>query len=86
MFPNPVPPEYDGPLAIKGLARDARIKITDLSGRLVFETIANGGEAIWDGRDYLGKKASSGVYLVFANSTQDFETAEAIVTKIVLVR
>ncbi|MBK6544669.1 MAG: hypothetical protein IPG12_05280 [Saprospiraceae bacterium] len=86
VFPNPVPPEYDGPIAIKGLARDARIKITDLSGRLVFETIANGGEAIWDGRDYLGKKASSGVYLVFANSTQDFETAEAIVTKIVLVR
>jgi hypothetical protein len=62
------------------------VKITDLSGRLVFETISNGGQAIWDGKDYLGRKASSGVYLVFANTTQDFESAEAIVTKIVISR
>ncbi len=86
VFPNPVTSDYEGPIAIKGLARDARVKITDLSGRLVFETIANGGQAIWDGKDYLGRKASSGVYLVFANTTQDFENADAIVTKIVITR
>ncbi len=86
VFPNPVKPEYEGPIAIKGLARDARIKITDLSGRLVYETFANGGEAIWNGKDYLGRKAASGVYLVFANATQDFETTEAIVAKILLAR
>jgi ligand-binding sensor domain-containing protein len=86
VYPNPVTPDYNGPIAIKGLARDSRVKITDLEGRLVFETIANGGQAIWDGNDYLGRKVSSGVYLVFANTTQDFETAEAIVTKIVITR
>lgn len=86
VFPNPVTPDYDGPIAIKGLARDARVKITDLSGRLVFETIANGGQAIWDGKDYLGNRTTSGVYLIFANTTQDFETSEAIATKLVIVR
>jgi hypothetical protein len=86
VFPNPVGPEYTGPIAIKGLARDSRVKITDLNGRLVYETIANGGEAIWNGKDYLGRKAASGVYLVFANTTQDFENAEAVVTKIVISR
>lgn len=86
VFPNPVTPDYDGPIAIKGLARDSRVKITDLSGRLVYETISNGGQAIWDGKDYLGRKTSSGVYLLFANSTQDFESAEAVVTKIVIQR
>lgn len=84
VFPNPVAPDYTGPIAIKGLARDARVKITDLSGRLVFETFANGGQAIWDGKDYLGNRAASGVYLVFANATQDFETTEAVVSKIVI--
>ncbi|MEN0006590.1 MAG: hypothetical protein AAF798_20725, partial [Bacteroidota bacterium] len=62
VFPNPVRPEYDGPIAIRGLARDANVKITDVNGKLVFETTANGGQAVWDGRDYNGRRASSGVY------------------------
>lgn len=86
VFPNPVPHDYEGPIAISGLARDARYKITDLSGRLVYENFANGGQAIWDGRDYLGRKVASGVYLVFANTTQDFETSDGLVTKIVVGR
>ena len=67
-FPNPVRPEYNGPIAIKGLARDANVKITDVSGQLIFETTALGGQAIWDGRDFSGRKASTGVYLVFSTS------------------
>ncbi len=67
-FPNPVRPEYDGPIAIKGLARDANVKITDVSGQLIFETTALGGQAIWDGRDFSGRRASTGVYLVFSAS------------------
>lgn len=86
VFPNPVPHDYEGPIAIRGLARDARFKITDLSGRLVYEDFANGGQAIWNGRDYLGRKVATGVYLVFANTTQDFETSNGLVTKIVVGR
>lgn len=68
VYPNPVRPDYDGPIAIRGLARDANVKITDLNGQLVFETQALGGQAIWDGRDYTGRRANSGVYLVFSTS------------------
>ncbi|MEM9916446.1 MAG: two-component regulator propeller domain-containing protein [Bacteroidota bacterium] len=84
-FPNPVRPDYEGPIAIKGLARDADVKITDVSGQLVFQTRALGGQAIWDGRDYNGRKANSGVYLVFSTSTQNSENPDAIVTKILLM-
>ncbi len=84
-FPNPVRPNYDGPIAIKGLPRDARVKITDIQGKLVFEAEANGGEAIWNGRDYNGEKATSGVYLVFSTSQSAFEQPDALVTKILIV-
>ena len=84
-FPNPVRPDYEGPIAIKGFARDANIKITDISGRLVFETTALGGQAIWDGRDYNGRKANSGVYLVYATRTSNRDVPTAVVTKILLM-
>jgi len=85
VFPNPVRPDYEGPIAIKGFARDANIKITDISGRLVYETIALGGQAIWDGRDYNGRKANSGVYLVYATRTSNRNIPTAVVTKILLM-
>ncbi len=68
VYPNPVRPGYTGSIAMRGLARDAIVKITDVSGQLVFETKALGGQAIWDGRDYQGRKVHSGVYLVLAAS------------------
>jgi hypothetical protein len=68
VYPNPVRPDYSGPIAIRGLARDAAVKITDVAGNLVYETRALGGQAIWDGRDYLGRRVQSGIYLVFSSS------------------
>lgn len=84
-YPNPVHPDYDGPIAIKGFARDSNIKITDVNGQLVYETTALGGQAIWDGRDYNGRKASSGVYLVLGTRTSNRDTPEAVVTKILFI-
>ena len=84
VFPNPVRPGYDGPIAISGLAQDATVKITDVSGQLVFETDANGGEAIWDARDYTGRKVNTGVYLVFATS-RNLSNPEVVVAKILVV-
>ncbi len=72
VYPNPVRPEYDGPIAIRGLARDANVKITDINGKMVYETQALGGQAIWNGRDYNGRRAHSGVYLVFSSGTARF--------------
>ncbi|MEM7103247.1 MAG: hypothetical protein AAF502_08970 [Bacteroidota bacterium] len=81
-FPNPVRPDYAGPIAIKGLVRDADVKITDVSGTLVYETRAAGGQAVWDGNDYNGRRANSGVYLVFLTSR---DGTKKLVTKILLV-
>ncbi len=85
-FPNPVRPEWNGPIAIQGLAEDANVKITDIQGRLVFETTANGGIAIWDGLDYNGNQAESGVYTVFATYTKDLSDLRTETTKILIVR
>ncbi len=86
VYPNPVRPEYDGPIAIKGLARDSNIKITDVNGQLIYETTALGGQAIWDGKDYQGRKASSGVYLVFSTNSRNLDSPDAIVGKILFMR
>ncbi|MCC7465426.1 MAG: hypothetical protein IT261_04115 [Saprospiraceae bacterium] len=84
-YPNPVQPGYDGPIAIYGLARDANIKVTDSAGRLVYEGKALGGQAVWDGKDYLGRRAASGVYLIYATSQATFDEPDAIVTKLVFL-
>ena len=85
-FPNPVRPDYQGTIAIKGLARDAEVKITDIDGQLVFQTEALGGQAIWDGRDINGRDVSGGVYLVFSSSADNFRDPDTFVTKILMVR
>ena len=83
VFPNPVPSGYSGTIAIKGLASNSIVKITELNGRLVYQTRALGGQAVWDGRDYKGGRASSGVYLVLAT---DETGIEKTVTKIVFIK
>jgi len=84
-YPNPVRPEYDGPIAIYGLARDANVKITDIAGNLIYEGKALGGQAVWSGRDYAGRRAASGVYLIYATSEASFDTPDAIITKVVIL-
>lgn len=81
-YPNPVEPDYEGVIAVKGLVRDADVKITDASGKVVFATTANGGQAIWDGKNMSGERAHSGVYLVFASNEDGNET---FVTKILFI-
>lgn len=68
VFPNPVRPDYQGTIAVRGLAENANVKITDVNGKLVYETEALGGQAIWDGRDYNGRRVQTGVYLVFSTT------------------
>ena len=77
VFPNPVPPGYNGTIAIRGLANNAIIKITELNGRLVYQTRALGGQAVWDGKDYKGSRISSGVYLVLVSDEEKKEKAAA---------
>lgn len=81
VFPNPVPPGYNGTIAIRGLVNNALVKITELNGILVYQTRALGGQAIWNGKNYLGNKIASGVYLVLV---RDDNGLEKIATKIVV--
>ncbi|RTL58557.1 MAG: hypothetical protein EKK37_09500 [Sphingobacteriales bacterium] len=83
VFPNPVPPNYNGTIAIKGLVNNAIVKITEMDGRLVYQTRALGGQAIWNGKDYKGRKISTGVYLVLV---ADETNTEKTVAKIVFIR
>jgi len=82
VFPNPVPPNFNGTIGIRGLADNADVKITELNGRLVYETISLGGQAIWNGYNYKGQKVASGIYLLFV---KDPNGAENLVTKIVII-
>ena len=75
IFPNPVPPGYSGTIAIRGLVNNAIVKITELDGRLVYQARALGGQAVWDGRDYKGRKISSGAYLILISDDGRKETA-----------
>lgn len=82
-FPNPVRPNYEGPIAIKGFTRDALVHITDASGHTVYSTTAFGGQAVWNARTASGERVASGVYYVFAS---DSEGGNRSVAKILIVR
>lgn len=68
VYPNPVQHEYEGPIAIKGLVEDAYVKITDITGTLIYQGKANGTQMVWNGKGYKGDRAKSGVYLVFSST------------------
>ena len=82
VFPNPVRDSYRGPIAIDGLVENANIKITDVDGNLIFEGKANGGQAIWNGKNKYNERASTGVYLVFS---VNLSGQEKMVSKILFI-
>ena len=83
VFPNPVHSDFEGPITITGLPENATIKIADVAGRVVYELIATGGTAIWNGRNFNGDKPQTGVYLIFSANEED---EDALVSKLLLVR
>ena len=82
-FPNPVRENFTGNITITGLTRNSTIKITDISGNLVYETRSTGGDASWDMKTYNGNKVSTGVYIVFCNNEDGSVKAT---TKILIIR
>jgi len=81
-FPNPVREDFTGNITITGLMRDTQVKITDISGNLVFETISDGGQASWDLKTYNGRRVATGVYLVFCASS---DGSKSCITKILVI-
>jgi hypothetical protein len=74
VYPNPVKEDYNGPIAIKNVVENAKVKITDISGNLIQSLNAFGGQAIWDGKNKYGERANTGVYLVFSTDPTGLET------------
>ena len=83
VYPNPVRENYDGPIAIEGLVRNAVVKITDVRGNLVKELTSNGGQAIWDGTNVDGQRVNTGVYFALASSSLAETTC---ISKILVVK
>lgn len=82
IFPNPVTNQFNGQVGITGLVTDAIVKITDVSGKLVWQAKANGGSTAWNVQDYNGRRAATGMYLVFCISQ---DGTESMVGKIAVV-
>jgi len=68
VYPNPVRENFTGNIVVNGLMENTLVKITDLNGNLVFETISLGGQALWDGKNFRGEKVGTGVYMVFCSN------------------
>ena len=83
VFPNPVTPDYNGPIAIRGLVEDSEVKIISTGGQLVWNGTSSGGTCTWNGVANNGKPVASGIYHVVANTP---EGGKAIMTRIVIVR
>jgi hypothetical protein len=82
-FPNPVRENFLGNVTITGLTRDSEIKITDISGNLVYETVSDGGMATWDLKTFNGNRVATGVYLVFCSSS---DGSQSCVTKMLVIK
>ena len=81
IFPNPINPNFDGVVTINGLKENSTVKITDVTGALIYERDANGGTLTWNTRTLDGDRAQTGVYLVYSTDT---EFTESFIGKIVI--
>jgi hypothetical protein len=83
IYPNPLRPEHQGMVTIKGLTADADVKIITVGGQVVAAGTSLGGTWQWDGCTFVGKPVGSGIYYVVV-STADGNSA--ISGKILVVR
>jgi len=83
LFPNPVNSGYTGAITITNLKDNTLLKLTDLSGQLVYEGKSNGGTFIWNGKNLNGERVSSGVYFVFV---ADDKVEETNIAKILFLK
>jgi len=78
--PNPVPKDYTGLISIDGLADNALYKITDNTGRMIYQGRANGGRITWDGRMLNGARPATGVYYILSGQLKGTNKEVGILT------
>ncbi len=81
-YPNPVKPNYQGTVLIRGLVDNSIVKIADESGNMVWEAKSTGGQIEWPVTTFANNRVTSGVYIVYASNTTGELKA---VTKVLVV-
>jgi outer membrane protein assembly factor BamB len=76
-YPNPIRPGNSTPVYITGLIDEADVKITDVSGNLIWSTKSQGGQVVWNLHSFSGTKAASGVYMIYCSSATGDKSATA---------
>jgi ligand-binding sensor domain-containing protein len=82
-FPNPVRPDFDDKVTITGLSNNTNVKITDISGNLLYQARVLGNRLVWNCRNLSGNRVATGIYLVIASTS---DASESIVAKIAVVK
>lgn len=85
VFPNPVRPEYSGPIYIKGLMENSLVKIADAAGNIIYQTRSESGLVSWNGCNASGRPVPSGVYYIFASQNSSGSTIEGT-AKFMIIR
>ncbi len=82
-YPNPVRPDYGGPINITGLMENSLVKIADPSGNVIRSLKSTGGMVSWDGCNYNGDLVPTGVYTILASPANG---SGGGTTKVLIVR
>lgn len=84
VFPNPVRPDYNGPITLQGIRYDSDVKVTDAAGNVVYKTRSNGGTATWHGLNSNGEKVPTGVYFFW--TAMNMQGGDNKVAKVLIIR
>ena len=76
-YPNPIRPGTSAPVYITGLIDESDVKITDVSGNLIWATKSQGGQVVWNLQSFSGTKAATGVYMIYCSSATGDKSATA---------
>lgn len=83
VYPNPVSPDYNGPIAIRGLAENSDVKIVSTTGQIVWNGTSTGGLFTWNGCTRTGRRVASGIYIVLSTEPSG---KKAVAAKIAFIK
>jgi len=83
-YPNPVRPDYGGPINITGLMDNSLVKIADPSGNVIRSLKSTGGMVTWDGCNENGDLVPTGVYTILASQASG--SSSGATTRVLIVR
>lgn len=81
VYPNPVLPDYEGTVTIRGLSYNSTVKILNSAGRLVHQGVSAGGSYTWN-CGYGRHRVPSGMYYIMAISEDGRKSAVKSITVI----